>query len=471
MSTLYSYHTFMFPFRWKKPADLEKFGWKYQNFDPTRNVEAYNEFTYFHEFVQAAIFNTAQKPDDRRPSNYFEKKEFEKQPFKFKIRLKDYQNNRYEFRDFSLEIDGVTLRTFETGVAILSLNLKNLARHNFQDALLINDFGRRLYPQFLSAPQNGNYADETYNAFLPVEVSFATYETESFDVKDKITLPKLPSYITALIGCNEIKPLLDDRMFVLSHVMDSALSSYLKSRYQNSPLWYKYVYADSISLNCQNDEMLHKLIAQSTYDRWSGYGTLYGITRYSFVCLSDAGDFSKNVINQHIRHHYFQMMNLTLAVRASIIHFSHEVTRISALEEGDKSLLNEVTHFYKKYINFVNRLYFREISPQEQGIELYAKSLEIMQIEKNIKDLDEEIAELFNYADMMKQTSLNTNMAKLTEVGIPLMVAGLFAGIFGMNTIDFNQNALSPIWGLFSLGCILVLAFFSYVQYKKKDTL
>jgi Mg2+ and Co2+ transporter CorA len=451
---VYSYHTFMFPFRWiSENIKLEKEGWGYRKFDITKSCEAYNEYYYFHEFVQRALYNESDHVDNNDPSAYYEKSEYEGQLFEFTIKNR---NN-----PLTLIIDGVSLRTFETGVGILSINLKNIEHRNFEDVLLINDFGRRLYPQFLAKPTNGNYADEAQNVFYPLTVKFGSMPKEKFSIS-AINKINLPEYITNLISPEnkslDIKPLLDDRMFVISHVMDNDISENMKKDYKKDLLWYKYVFADSYSLNCQNDVMRKSLIEQSTYDRWSDYGTLYGITRYSFVCLSDNSDFSYDVINQHIRRHYFQMMSLVLAVRASIIHFSDKVTNISTIA-SEKKLSDEVSRFYKMYIQFVNRIYFREISPQEQGIELYTKALEIMQIEKNIKDLDQEIAELFHYSDMRKQSEQNSYMANLSEKGIPLMVTGLIAGIFGMNTINYEEYCWS-IWnGITAVASIGILYF------------
>lgn len=454
----------MFPFSWNiELEDIEKAGWKYQKFDIENCYEAYNEFYYFHEFVQRTLYNDNDKTNNEKSSFYYEKKEFDAQSFIFKVKGKE--------QPFNLVIDGVSLRTFETGVGILSINLKNIDHRSFEDVLMINDFGRRLYPQFLDASSTNiqyeiNYADEVQNAFYPTHIKFGSMEEENLSMS-RIAKYKLPQYITRLIGSFELKPLLDDRMYVISHIMDSQLSAEFKDDYLQNEKWYKYVYMDSKFLSCQNAIMRENSLRAATYDRWSDFGTLYGITRYSFVCISDSDDFSRKVINQHIRRHYFQMLNLTLAVRASIIRFSDEVATLSSALDSDMISM-KVTDFYKRYIKFVNRLYFREISPHEQGIEIYAKLIDIMQIEKNIKDLDEEIAELFQYVEMKKQSELNVYMANISEKGIPLMVAGLITGFFGMNTIKFSDIDWDPFNIVTALATCIIL-YFGFTKYKSID--
>lgn len=75
----------------------------------------------------------------------------------------------------------------------------------------------------------------------------------------------------------------------------------------NSDFWYKYVFVDSgdndYDVTCQNKELRTKLIKESTYERWQKFGTLYGITRYSMVALTDEGDFCKE-LPFHAHAHY-----------------------------------------------------------------------------------------------------------------------------------------------------------------------
>jgi len=49
----------------------------------------------------------------------------------------------------NLKLDGIALRHFKNDVGILSFHLINDRYDNFDDILNINDFGRRLFPQFL----------------------------------------------------------------------------------------------------------------------------------------------------------------------------------------------------------------------------------------------------------------------------------------------------------------------------------
>lgn len=52
-------------------------------------------------------------------------------------------------RTFSLKLDNICLHVFDTGVGVLSFNLSNYSYPDKEDILIINDYGRRIYPQFL----------------------------------------------------------------------------------------------------------------------------------------------------------------------------------------------------------------------------------------------------------------------------------------------------------------------------------
>jgi hypothetical protein len=243
-------------------------------------------------------------------------------------------------------------------------------------------------------------------------------------------------------------------MFTICWYGNSGVSNKIKQNYQESELWYKFVYLDGQSLTVQDEDMQKNLIEKVTYSRWKNYGTLYGITRYSFVCLSSSLESLKkneaDFILNHIKTIYFQMVTLSLAIRASIIRFSDEVTAISDIEESkDISLITQkISNLYKNYLRFKNKLYFKEITPQEQGIEIYDKMRKIMRIDDDIVDLSNEIMTLNNYAFILEEKEEKEQMNKLTKLGTIFLPPTLIAGIFGMNI--FPDGFIDNIYGWFA---------------------
>jgi len=456
-----SYHNFLFPFRFDKVINdikdrhefyktndfsnrvviddefkksLEKDNWQYEKFEIKNNLD-YNEIVYFYDFVKDSLFNTAEFKKNAT-SYYFEK--ILKKEEQYIITLANGKS-------FELSLTGINLRIFDTGVGILSFELENHKYQHIKDILLINEYGRRIYPEFLG---EGFSISDTQNVFLAQSIEVMGIK-EDFTKDYKQYDIQLANFIVDILGKTFttskkdkdkyfIQPLFDDRMFTICWYGNDKVSK-IKQNYIKSELWYKFVYLDGQSLTVQDEDMQENLIEKVTYSRWKNYGTLYGITRYSFVCLSSSLETLKNnnadFILNHIKTMYFQMVILSLALRASIIRFSDEVTAISDIEESkDISLITQkISNLYKNYLRFKNKLYFKEITPQEQGIEIYDKMRDIMRIDSDIGDLSMEIQTLNSYAFILEEKEEKEQMNKLTKLGTIFLPPTLIAGIFGMN--------------------------------------
>ena len=462
---LYSYHTFMFPFIFDgKPKVSDE--WIYKKFK-IESQKDYNEYVYFYKHVQDALFNKKDEANEYISKYY----EYIDQEGTFTIECK---KGIYE-----LEIDGISLRIFNTNVAIISFNLINRKYKNSEDILAINDFGRRIYPQFLGE----NFTCETKNSFLANSITIhqpklnktIKEDFSKFDKKENlnVNMNLLPSYIDHYLkkSFKSYRHIIDDRMFVISLYLSEDMSNRLKSveedkyTYENDEFWYKYIFIDSESKTCQSRYMTKKLILESTYDRWVDWGTLFGISRYSFVAVS-SGRFGKNVLLTYMQTMYFQIFTLLLAYRASIIYFSDEIQNTS--EKDDTKIAECTEKHYKKYLNFLNRLYFKEVTAQDQGIELYDKALKIMKIEQHLADLDNEINELHSYVEMIEEKKESRSINNLTKLGTIFLPASLIASIFGMNIYPLNNDNVFD-WIIFIIVTIIVTWRLSYLH--KLETL
>jgi len=461
-----SYHTFMFPFTFKEKEFDKGEKWKYLPFNIENNRD-YNEYVYFYKHVQEALFSDKDE-NNSSISRYYE---YKKQEGFFII---DTHIGRYE-----LELDGISLRIFNTDVAILSFNLINRKYHKQKDVLAINDFGRRIYPQFLG--ENFNLKD-TKNAFLANEIILRFDDGEEyredfceFSKKENLQLQKLsllPKYILELIRENFenphlLRPIMDDRMFVISQYNNDALSKSLKKYdrkngyvYENNDFWYKYVFVDGNGKTCQSQYMSKELIKNSTYDRWVEWGTLFGVSRYSFVSLTGSW-FGKNRLLPHMQTIYFQIFTLLLAYRATIIKFSDDIQNVT--EKEDEKLATETQKIYKKYLNFLNKLYFKEVTAQDQGIELYNKAMQIMDIPKYMTDLDNEINELHHYVDMLEEKKTAKKMNQLTELGTIFLPGTFIAGLLGMNVLPEGISGI--VTTMLTVGFIYYLTKKTTQQY------
>jgi hypothetical protein len=500
----------------KFKASLEKDNWCYKKFEVKDSLD-YNQISYFYDFVEDALFNT-QEFKKNATSYYFEKDIKDDAKYIIKIKQKNYKGDIIFEKEYILDLKKISLKVFDTGIAILNYEVENSSYSKVKDILKINEFGRRVYPQFLrdnldvEAPKNSFLAD-----YIEVSGIIKVNETkdnfcDEIDYKN-IDSMYTPKFITKILGNTFttdkkdkdkffIQPVLDDRMYVVSWYGNDKFST----RLQNINLynfiekeekketnktdvcyfdkWYEYIFLDGNGKMVQNKYMQQDLIRKSTYFRWKDWGTLYGVTRYSFVCLTDRGYFGTNIILNHMKTMYLQMAILLLAQRASIVRFSDEITALSDIEnKKDKRLSDKIANLYKNYLRFKNKLYFKEITPQEQGIELYDMAREVMRIDSDITDLSNEINSLNNYAFVLDEKEEREEMNKLTKLGTIFLPGTFLAGIFGMNVFKdgWIDNTIGLILAFLTIFCLTwfltkknnidLLDFLLPQQFKKKKSL
>jgi len=514
-NSIYSYHTFLFPFRWdccnknnirdlskinyKDRVDIKKFydaltsnkDWSYDKFEINDNKD-YNEYVYFYEYVRDAIYNIEGFEKDHT-TYYFKYKKYLPQDggyfyYNIYIRrcIKDYSACKKEgtcepeWKEdvYQLMVDEISMKVYDTGVAILQFSLENNKYYEPEDILIINEFGRRIYPQFLgefenkfearrgvNAPKGLFYADRIAiekNSANSKHKNVSTYYDKAMNlhISRNSSPVELPEFISKILGKRFktrldqgesrlkrgdvlINPIIDDRMFVICWYGNDYFSSELKTynekherlAYTKNDFWQRFLFVDGFDKGNDSRIMEKELLEKHTYIRWIGKGVLFGVSRYSFMLLTDKSDFAYEVLLPHIKTIYYQIVILALAQRASILKFSDEVALISSLK---REVSEEIPRLHENYIKFVNKVYFREVTAQEQGIELYNMVLDHMRVREDIKDLDNEISELHSYADLIEEKRTNKFLKFLAIIGALFLIPAYITGFFGMNIFPPN---------------------------------
>ena len=503
----YSYHIFYFPFNWEIEGDKEKtlteqtdLGripvaqpsmWQRVQIDDdtcitsddtTEQEELFGERQYYFKFVHPVLYDI--KGAENPLIHHYERREPQEGNVEYRIRLKK--------RDYILKVDAINLNLYSTGVGILSFYLRNdrkdqKGESNIRD---INQYGRRIMP-----PHCGEFNPQWRN-LLAQSISItglggdAAAYSDAFDyAKEKgsslnrgfTNVWEPARFIKKLI--KDLSPALtttsviDDRMIVNCWYANEDMSKEISINYtefEKSDFWYKYIFVDSgdkeDDVTCQNEDMRKKLIEDSTYKRWQKSGTLYGISRYSLVALTDEKPFATNVISMHMRAIYSRMLELVIVQRASMLRFSDEVTKVSSLSEKSPQNVSErVSSLYKEYISFVNQIFFRNVTSQDQGIELYDMMTKQFDAENQIKDLDEEIGELHQYITLKIDQRRNENGEFLNLLAAFFLPATLLTGIFGMNPLFRSESLDSRDWAAeLSIIAIVTIASIIYLIIRRK---
>lgn len=518
----YSYHIFLFPFKWEicqgknhqtyplaKRANIKDIYpkintdyWEPFIYKPEIDSESfynYGEYAYFYEYTRD-VLNLNPDYNGVNVKQYGYKGINKDSVYQFSTKKDVYE----------LSLEDVTLNIYENGVGMLCLFLQNKSYSNRKDIFIINDYGRRIYPQYLGGYTP--FSDSPKESFLASKIRLSNVSTwlgnevkEDFSHYDSLQNIAdqpfiIPNHLGAFLGESFqtkhahlqkgdlfIAPMIDDRMFTLCIYYDqkfleelskSTKENDIEYGYETSKDWYQYVFVDGEWITCHSEKMLRKQLIEATYDRWLDYkdngkksGQIFGVSRYSFVIVASPNNFNRTVIRKHFSHQYFQLVLLSLVQRAYIINFSGEVSRISQQLSNNKGLFNNfskeadaVSQLYLLYVKFVNRIFFREVTPQEQGIELYDLLQSRMRIRDEVKDLGSEINELNDYADAQQQN-------KLTWVASRFLPPSLLAGIFGINAVFADKTDVKiDLWvGLTSILITFLISDFilNFIRFRK----
>ena len=484
---LYSTHAFLFPFEWtyqksnsqllEDQTDLTRIE-QLMALDPShwerraswlqpQSLVQFNELVYFYEFVRPVLYDSGDDASLQR--HYY---------YKPPAELFEYIIEIQGGKTYRLEIDDIVISFFNTGVGVLAFHLLNKDQKQSapQDILNINAFGRRVYPPFLSTNleligQQAFFQDDDWLRGLSNSQQFQNMakairlEADLVPIIEEDFLswvvnqnperePELVQKLLPIPLREEVNfaPVLDDRMFTVSWYGNTQLVQYLKGDapeegYKTNDWWYQYVFVDNDGPTCPNLPWRKELLTNATNPRWisAEKGTYYGVSRYSFVTLTKemSDDFFAKVVCSHVQTMYYKISLLGLVQRACLLRFSQEVTAISQLPKKDPNIGTRVSSLFKQYIRFVNKIYFREVTAQEQGIELYDILQNQMRLEKQVKDLEHEIQELHGYVSMLEEEKRNDKLDVLTYIGALFVVPSFLGTYFGVNNFKIAEEWLN----------------------------
>lgn len=503
----YSYHTFLFPFIWKIRKRAAKtmtdfcgmltlsHQWKEEVFAeegasesgdslklkgfPNNFGEGFEEdyavYQYFTEPARRLIFGQGEQGCMRkfvyvpvhphtRKSGAFLRYEDELEDKVDECHIPARYLITKGCETFSLVIQNIVLNVYETGVAMLILELENWENPHLDAVNKINEYGRRVCFPFLShgstvvtadqiAIQIGGEGGEVFRGdfrkgCVPEGEDFTakcihpTYIMRPLQQLLNGSRKAEEPQITASFDHRDsqkdwfIRPLIDDRMFVCCLVRDDKAFKKLRA-WDNEAKAYKYLsycdaaipqenkrldtpdeeksqqdqdptrnlYPETDALykflfietypTCQSRTMRKKILEQSVYDRWIDYGTLYGVTHHSFVCVTgeELGLYLR-VIRPFLTI-YVEMAKIALLACGSILALSESASDVADFVSGEKNVgLKRIEQLQERYVKAQSQIMLFEVTAQEQGVELYQMLSEQLYLEKNKDALSDQMSNL-----------------------------------------------------------------------------
>lgn len=467
MQQAVSEHIFMFPFIWednkhhdvktafKAIAEIKNCNWERVKLTAEDNEkpDIYNEQNYFYPFTHDTIYDR----EDGSHIRHFERKEPKSRDVRYVIETTG--------KTYSLKVTKMHLNFYATGVGVLSFFTENMDYPDELDILSINQFGRRVFVPFS--------ADASNHFEIPCSLSINGLDKEySKAFVPESMMPNTPAtFIKDLIcnaskNINNILPVLDDRMFVMSWYRCttrdcSSNKDYNRMLSEDDNFLYKYTFVDTIFPSCQNLDMRQKLLQSSIYDRWQQWGTLYGLSRYSFVMLTTIG--CPDYLIRYFETEYERMTEMVLVQRASILRLSR------VLKDSTNSEYNDFKKHYAEYIDFLSKFRFVEVSAQDQAIELYYMLSEKLRIRNNAEHLDRQFNEVQEYLELNSQRHLNLWAAILVPVSLlSACYTFLFHDEFALDAngcFGFLNNS-GPVLLIISIFLSAIFGYYYFIRSK-----
>lgn len=480
-----SAHIFCFPFSWEPIDSSMKIDIRYlkQNFVPgnwrkgtyneTEKQSLYNELNYFFPFVHNELYEYSDELGGLLPWSI---SGTEIQLWKESSRVLHFERNEKEcsyeivikidkntWRKYSLKVEAINLNLYSMGIGVLSIYAKNTsgkclesdiptkwsnAKSKFigrNDILKINQYGRRVMPPFYADVElRGEIAESLCLRLGGREIveDFSRYHKCPKSWKYSSIIEHLLYDFSKDLN---YKMVIDDRMFVMSWYKNYDCSSLSKNTIQNiysemnvndndsTNYWYRFLFVDNSWATCQNEYMRNELLKKHSYVRWTDRNSIYGVTRYSFMMLTD-GRVPPYLLN-YFETIYARMVELVLMQRATVLKFSERINMISISADKSKELLrNEVNRLCQDYIVFKNQFYFKEVTAQDQGIEMYYLLQKSLRLEEMVKDLDEDIQELYQYHSILEEQEGNRKAQTLN------VILGVFTpAAFVVSLLSYNH--------------------------------
>lgn len=424
--------------------------------------------------------------------------------------LKNAWDHSCHITCISVNVTDIDLHLFDNGIGLLSMTTRQHSneqnRLTVDQALRFNDLARRVYAPFLGhkvvdGVEHPASTDNPKNAnMLPVAVRLFNgnekngkgfiedFKTPKFECGDLSECIKISEIITRLLEpmvCKPYKnpaelqdvihwfsPFTDDRMFIITAFLDNDIARVFHAQAKKRPrwieddtasdLWYRMIFVDGGDATIENDRMKQKILKRHTYARWLKYKTIYGLSEYSLVLSAEAGDYTIN-LKRHMHAMYYQMAVMVLMQKTMLLKFSRDIYHVvKRFDKFDEALLEKTKELHGEFIRHINKYWFIEVTPQQQGVEMYRQWLKVMNMDNLYKEVRQEIADMSGFvkSEIEKQRRdaegrTHSNTCTLTRWGLPLLALPVLWEAFGKSIEELVEHFVEAYCSAFLYPSIL----------------
>ena len=470
MGEVKSEHLFIFPFSWKysrgtynplfnqheqiKGKRFNKLGhWK-EHLSLIESPEDYNEYVYFYKPIRSALYTFADRPVVVRNYTYDD------------LESSGYMRLTVGKVSYELEIRQLELKLFKTGIGLLCFQFLNKKYEEEEAIRAINAFSECVYPPVMpieKARERG-FPSLIYLSLNDKQEIYEDFTNIQYDNRIMISplimavlgKPFVSSVKPNLEECIVIEPILGHQMFCCSMVYNEQLIAMGKEGCGGQiEKWMIMHHEETVNEN--GEAVRSKPYILMSDDHYYGMNrkVLLGITKH-YPCDKL----------------YDQLVKLVLMQRATLLNLSTEIARVATLPKSEISAA--ISSIYEIYIQFINQLYFKEVTADSEGSLLYEELSKLFKIAEEIEQLNFEMDEVHEYALLVEQSASNLKVQLLTIIGAALVLPSFVTGFFGMNifkdeAVHWWRHSAVALW-LNSYVAFPILVVVALCMWTKRKT-
>ena len=213
-------------------------------------------------------------------------------------------------------------------------------------------------------------------------------------------------------------------------------------------------------------EMYEGYMPKTLFNWWRAKGGYFIFNDMVNAYLYN-GSFYRNVIaEKHIPSIYDRMMIQALFYQASLRHYDQEITRITGQLLHDKEI-NHILKQREEFIRFTNQYWFREVTSQMQGKEIFRLQQAGLGVEEHYQLLQDEISRTNDYLQASHENrialwalviGLIATLPVLNDIfkTEPSMWQNIIEFFGGCSANDSKVSGCSDILPRFILSCLVL---------------
>jgi len=204
---------------------------------------------------------------------------------------------------------------------------------------------------------------------------------------------------------------------------------------------------DTLDGYAYDPQFVEGLLERDGLARWFGLGNYSGYCGYANAYLGFGWFFNNVIAPSHVPYIYGRMLILALFYQMALRHYNRRIN-YATKQLSEKGTTSQFQELRKEFILFTNTYWFREVTSQVQGIEVFDLQTKALQLEDEYALIKDEMERADEYSTALRSENLNKQVLGLTRIGVGLTAVAATAALAALPLIIEMVKKILTWWGL-----------------------